>query len=341
MNLDHYKQYKSFLPGLKEECPEEFIYLAQLFKEQVFELLEKKEEKQYFVVYMMNDAIESFLVFDNAVLTGEYENDNEDTIEGSLDRIGEDYMLIVRQGESNTFTIRFSKLKLENNLYQYHNIGHFWVKGDEYLRQITYRLGILQDKYAFLGDKVCNQEELTLLSFYEFAPLRNYISVSWEKQDKFISTERGIDAFLELAKEVKDTSLEKLLIRYKKQPSKRIEWMLTKMLKMVKHKRVIDLLRNKIDQASRKYKERSFTEEENQLISYCRKRLEETLEHKYNVTILEEQPFSIGEEFSYSFHILQWKDGWIFRKVHVYSIVLKGNNLVSLKNVFDKRLQGY
>lgn len=341
MNLEGYKQYSTYLPGMTEDCPEEFIYLAQLFEEQVFELLEKKEDKKYFVVYMMNDALESFLVFDNAVMTGEYEKDNEETIQGSLEHVNEDYMLIVRQGESNTFTIRFSKLNLENNLFQYHNIGHFWVKGDEYLRQITYRLGILHNKYSFLGEKVCNQEELTLLPFYEFAPLRNYICISWEKEDKFISSERGIDAFLQLAKEVNDTSFEKLLIRYKKRQSKYYEWMLTTMLKMVRHKRVIDLLCNKIDRASSKYKERSFGDKEDQLINYCRKQLRETLEHKDNITILEEQPFCVGEEFSYTFHILNWKDDWVFRKVHVDSIVLSGENLLTLRNKFDKRLQEF
>lgn len=341
MQTEEVKQYEKFLPGLTEDCPDEFVYLAQIFKENVFELMEKKDETQYYVVYMMNDAIESFLVFENAVMIGEYEKENEDIVQGSLDRINNNYILVVRQGNRNSFTIRFSRLRLENNLYQYHNIGHFWVKHDEYLRQINYRLGILQDKYQFLGKKVCNQEELELLPLFEFAPLRNYICVSWEKAVSFRSTEQGIEAFLQLAIESNDYTMEKWIVRYQKRQTKCSEWILTKMLKTVSHKRVIDLLFNKIDQASKKYSERSFGDMEDQLIVNCRRKIKEILNHHNDITLLEEQAFSVGDEFTYTFHLLRWKENWIFRKVQVHSIVLKGSDPVTLENVFDLNLQKY
>lgn len=341
MKTKNYNQYKKYLSGLQENYPDEFIYLAQIFKENVFELLSDTEETSCRVVYMMNDAIESFLVFENAVMVGEYEKANEEIIQGRLDRINDNYILTVRQGEHNSFTIRFSRLRLENNLYQYHTIGHFWVKKDEYLRQITYRLGIIHDKYQFLGEKVCNQEELDLLPLYEFAPLRNYICVSWEKEETFRSTDEGIQAFLLLAKEANDYSMEKHLIRYQKRQSKWNERILTLMLKTVSHRRVIDLLIDKINQASLKYKERSFGKIEDQLIASCRKKLRESLLPYNNMTFLEEQPFSVGEEFTYTFHLLNFKENWIFRKVQVYSIVLKGSNLERVENEFDLSLQKY
>lgn len=341
MKTKNYNQYKKYLSGLQENYPDEFIYLAQIFKENVFELLSDTEETSCRVVYMMNDAIESFLVFENAVMVGEYEKENEEIIQGRLDRINDNYILSVRQGEHNSFTIRFSRLRLENNLYQYHTIGHFWVKKDEYLRQITYRLGIIHDKYQFLGEKVCNQEELDLLPLYEFAPLRNYICVSWEKEETFRSTDEGIQAFLLLAKEENDYSMEKHLIRYQKRQSKWNERILTLMLKAVSHRRVIDLLINKINQASLKYKERSFGKIEDQLIACCRKKLRESLLPYKNMSFLEEQPFSVGEEFTYTFHLLNFKENWIFRKVQVHCIVLKGSNLERLENEFDLSLQKY
>ena len=341
MKTKNYNQYKKYLSGLQENYPDEFIYLAQIFKENVFELLLDTEETSCRVVYMMNDAIESFLVFENAVMVGEYEKENEEIIHGRLDMINDNYILSVRQGEHNSFTIRFSRLRLENNLYQYHTIGHFWVKKDEYLRQITYRLGIIHDKYQFLGEKVCNQEELDLLPLYEFAPLRNYICVSWEKEETFRSTDEGIQAFLLLAKEANDYSMEKHLIRYQKRQSKWNERILTLMLKTVSHRRVIDLLIDKINQASLKYKERSFGKIEDQLIASCRKKLRESLLPYNNMSFLEEQPFSVGEEFTYTFHLLNFKENWIFRKVQVHSIVLKGSNLERLENEFDLSLQKY
>ncbi len=339
MKIEDLKKYEEFLPGLTKDCPEEFVYLAQIFKENVFELMEKMDETQYYVVYMMNDAIESFLVFEDAVMIGEFEKENDEMVQGRLDKINENYILAVRQGGRNSFTIRFSRLRLENNLYQYHNIGHFWVKNDEYLRQINYRLGIMQDKYQFLGEEVCNQEELELLSFYEFAPLRNYICVSWEKEESFQSSDQGIEAFLRLAREANDYSMEKWLIRYQNRQSEWSEWILKMMLKTVSHKRVIDLLINKIDQASLKYIERSFGEIEDQLIANCRKKLKETLLHHTNITCLEEQPFSVGDEFTYTFHLLRWKRNWIFRQVQIHSIVLKGSDFETLKSEFDLRLQ--
>lgn len=341
MKTKNYNQYKKYLSGLQENYPDEFIYLAQIFKENVFELLLDTEETSCRVVYMMNDAIESFLVFENAVMVGEYEKENEEIIQGRLDMINDNYILSVRQGEHNSFTIRFSRLRLENNLYQYHTIGHFWVKKDEYLRQITYRLGIIHDKYQFLGEKVCNQEELDLLPLYEFAPLRNYICVSWEKEETFRSTDEGIQAFLLLAKEANDYSMEKHLIRYQKRQSKWNERILTLMLKTVSHRRVIDLLIDKINQASLKYKERSFGKIEDQLIASCRKKLRESLLPYNNMSFLEEQPFSVGEEFTYTFHLLNFKENWIFRKVQAHSIVLKGSNLERLENEFDLSLQKY
>ena len=56
--------------------PDTFDKLKELLTQDQFELLldeEKKEEKQKIrLVYLMNDAVESFLVFHEARLTGEY-----------------------------------------------------------------------------------------------------------------------------------------------------------------------------------------------------------------------------------------------------------------------------
>ena len=55
--------------------PDTFDKLKELLTQDQFELLldeEKKEEKQKIrLVYLMNDAVESFLVFHEARLTGE------------------------------------------------------------------------------------------------------------------------------------------------------------------------------------------------------------------------------------------------------------------------------
>ena len=48
----------------------------------------------------MNDAVESFLVFRDARMTGEYHADYEGELEASLNKQGEEFVLVVRQGDT-------------------------------------------------------------------------------------------------------------------------------------------------------------------------------------------------------------------------------------------------
>ena len=70
--------YKQVLQGLSEEMPEEFFKLAQLVEVEQLEFLAPKDNSNNWrLVYLMNDAVESFLVFENARFTGEYLPDYE------------------------------------------------------------------------------------------------------------------------------------------------------------------------------------------------------------------------------------------------------------------------
>lgn len=53
-------------------------------------------------------------------------------------------------------------LDLEVYLYNYGEIGHFWVPGYEYLRQLEYRIAIARDKLEYLGEEFCTEEERAL-----------------------------------------------------------------------------------------------------------------------------------------------------------------------------------
>ena len=120
----------------------------------------------------MNDAVESFLLFHNVRLTGTY----DPAYEGELDALltqddNERYALIVHQGDS-VVTLLFEDLTLENHYYDYSQLGHFWMKGYEYLRQLEYRIAILRDKLDYLGENSCNANERELASLAEFPPAR-------------------------------------------------------------------------------------------------------------------------------------------------------------------------
>lgn len=90
--------------------PDTFDKLKELLTQDQFELLldeEKKEEKQKIrLVYLMNDAVESFLVFHEARLTGEYRKEYEGELVSSLSEKEKDeipgprYVLVVHQGET-------------------------------------------------------------------------------------------------------------------------------------------------------------------------------------------------------------------------------------------------
>ena len=55
-----------------------------------------------------------------------------------------EYILVVHQGDS-VVTIFFEDLLTDVHLYNYGEIGHFWMKDYEYLRQLEYRLAIMNE----------------------------------------------------------------------------------------------------------------------------------------------------------------------------------------------------
>ena len=123
-----------------------FVMLQELLEQEQFELIfPEKNGQNIRLVYLMNDAAESFLVFHDAELTGTYQKEYEGEIDAALEKDGEQYVLIVRQGET-VCTLFFSRLSLEVHLFDYGKTGHFWVDGYEYLRQIEFRIAILRDK---------------------------------------------------------------------------------------------------------------------------------------------------------------------------------------------------
>ena len=168
------------------ELPDTFYKLAELLEQDQFELLipekirtesgrisdKASASMDIPLVYLMNDAVESFLVFHNARMTGEYRPDYEGEISASMSFEDMEYIPVVHQGDS-VVTIFFEDLLTDVHLYDYGEIGHFWMKDYEYLRQLEYRLAIMRDKYDYLGGEYCTPEERKLAMLVDFPPL-NY-----------------------------------------------------------------------------------------------------------------------------------------------------------------------
>lgn len=316
--------------------------LAQLLEQDQFELIlpdewkvtdgvwrsSGKEKRDIRLVYLMNDAVESFLVFRNASMTGEYHSAYEGELEASLDKQENKFSLVVRQGGS-VVTVFFEEADIEVNLYEYSQIGHFWVQNYEYLRQLEYRFAILRDKYEYLGEQFCTEGEKELLVLTEFPPLnyccypavsRQYIA---ERKNPWKPSENAIDFMLQTAEECNDTGFEKILLIYRRYPFRFIAQILAWMLHRVKHKEIVNLLTRKLRNATKGYKKRIFGKEKEDWYKENVLKLEERqaklMIQGIESEILREEPFTIAcDSVEYKLYLMIWKE-------------IRGNRVIELE----------
>lgn len=293
---------------------EEWERFDRIFEENVLELGFDEQKNEIYLVYMMTDAIESILVLEQAVMTGEFDRQYEGECTGSITTLEDgNYMLVVRQGQDNAFTVRFRAIRCEETLYDYHMIGHFWMEDYEILRHLTYQIGLIYEKAAYMGESYCNQKEQALLPLYDLAPLRKYICVYWEENESFSSTTKAIDTAIQIASAIQDTSLVHLFKQYRRFVDKdrqyRIccgyyERKIMKAFAKAKHWKFAKQIFLLIQDAAKDYEQPSFGSQKDQWIKKSRKALQEKYPDQW---ILEEHSFCIGESFSYRFHICQLK----------------------------------
>ena len=208
-------------------APENLDRLGLLIEQGQFELLLPKvwEAADVRLIYLMNDAVESFLVFQNARMCGTYQEKFDGELSAALATEKDGYVLAVHQG-MNAFTLFFTGMVLEAHLFDYGHTGHFWVKGYEYLRQLEYRLAILHDKLEYLGEEFCSKEERQLASLAEFPPLNYCCYPAVPKKYRTVTepdwnpSEAALQVMCELAKEAGDVSLLRALERYRRKPGR-------------------------------------------------------------------------------------------------------------------------
>ena len=257
------------------------------------------------LIYLMNDAVESFLVLKNARMTGNYVRDYEGKFEGSLEKTDRDsceaeYILVVHQGR-NVFTVFFEDILLETHLYNYGELGHFWVKGYENLRVMEYQIAILRDKYEYLGEKYCTEYEGKLAMLRDFPPL-NYLFYPAVPEKYIVPvdnpwevTAEALAVMQELATEAGDEKLGKMLRRYEKNPDISNTKKIAGMLCRSSHLPVITLLGEKIREAASVYPDRDFGRKQNkylhELMEKAERRKEELEAENVQILIYREEPF--------------------------------------------------
>ena len=313
-----------------------FVMLQELLEQEQFELIfPEKNGQNIRLVYLMNDAVESFLVFHNARMTGEYRADYKEKISASMSFEDSEYILVVRQGES-VVTIFFEDLLTDVHLYDYGEIGHFWVKEYEYLRQLEYRLAIMRDKYDYLGEEYCTPEEQKLAMLVDFPPL-NYCCYPAVPEryivprvEPWVPTEEAITVMEELAAEAEDKGLQKILKKYRQCPKRRTAKKIATMLHRNAHAEVIDLLNARLKEAVSGYRKRSFGKEMDsrcaKLLRKVEKRQKQLQEEGKESEILREEPFEAAKDtIGYQIHLMIWEKNLLNRKVSVESYPLHGD----------------
>lgn len=291
---------------------------------------EKNDRGDYRIIYLMNDTVESFLVFKNCRCTGEYKENFEGFTDIELEKRNDGYVLIVKQ-EQSYFLIFFDELELENHYYNYGKIGHFWIKGYEHLRVLEYQVAIVWDKMCYIGKDSCTKEELNIAALKQFPPL-NYCSYPCVSdiyqvplEDKWYLSEDAADFVIELAKRAGDEDLKEKLLRYKKNPSIRNAKKMAKLFRRKKHMKVLCLLMKYIEKAAEVYPERSFgkeIDEKNKKLlnkAYDRKNVLEKNGNK--AVIYKEEPFVYDcDNVEFNVYVMMWKNGIINNSVKIEKI---------------------
>ena len=297
--------------------------LEELLEQDQFELL----LPEYKLVYMMNDAVESFLVFHGARMTGIYQDDYEGPLDASVTYENGEYVLVVHQDDS-VVTLFYQSLSVEVHLYNYGEIGHFWVKGAEYLRQIEYKIAIVRDKLDYLGAKYCNQTERKLAVLADFPPLNHccYPAVSEQyvvpRENPWVPSAEAHQVMQELAATVEDKKLLRCLKFYQKHPWKRSAKKIAGMLQEKRHAEVTDLLMEELKMAAANYPRRKFTDEEENQNRKTEKRASERKreleEQGFRINIFREEPFIASRDsLQYKISLMIWEKKGKKRKVQI------------------------
>ena len=300
--------------------------LEELLEQDQFELL----LPEYKLVYLMNDAVESFLVFHGARMTGIYQDDYEGPLDASVTYENGEYVLVVHQDDS-VVTLFYQSLSVEVHLYNYGEIGHFWVEGYEYLRQLEYRIAILRDKLEYLGPEFCTPTEQKLAMLEQFPPLNYccYPAVPDQyivpKDNPWQPSEEAIVVMEEFAEEADDKSMIKLLKYYRKHHGMRMSRYIAVKLHQTKHARFIELLTEKLKQEAANYPNRSFGKEADErhqkLISQAKKEQAELYQQGIKSEVLREEPFvTAQDELDYKVYLMIYKRQGKNRGVNVRRI---------------------
>jgi len=278
----------------EEKRPDYFDRLQELIGCGSLELIQ--EDGKCRLVYLMNDAAESFLVFEEAVVTGFCDKKIMDN-HAVLDLYKEGYILSVNQGGENAFTIRFRNMSFEIKLYDYGDIGHFWIE-DEILYQIIHRERRIE--LAMEGARpwdLGRGKEAGLPSLADFEPLYFFPSVPIEFQQTCGAgaeeKKAAAQVMIELA--AGDEKLVRQLEKYKQDPSLKQARKVARMMRKKEHFYVIETIIEQMRIQGSQYEKRKYEHQVNDEIKRAATRKDELQKEGYKVYWFWQEPFMIGK----------------------------------------------
>lgn len=260
-----------------------------------------------YIPYMMNDALECYIYLRDAVMTGHPgKKTDEMIIRTSMHREEKRIILLVSENEENKYTIFFKDAQLIKKYYEYGRICHFWEPGNIQWSQLVYIIGTMFDKYAFLGDESCNDEEKRLMGLIEFAPFRYHAPAKKLFEELYDTTRKGAYKMFTLAVKAKDTGYAAAVLMYMLFPMEKLASKLSDMLNQKARYRLYNYIYERTQIAASNYPERDYGEEINSLIVKKRENVDEKLrklgfcgkypDYKKDYTyirVVEEHPFTI------------------------------------------------
>lgn len=205
-------------------------------------------------------------------------------------------------------------------------MGHFWVKGYEYLRQLEYQLADVRDKYRYLGSGSCTKKELVFMQLADFPPIKKYKSVPDKYYVPYPDNIYSEAAYylIETAKNVGDKSMAYMLESYLKKPDIFKCNIIAAMFHRKVHSSFVDKLIMDVRKEADKYVNRRFgSEEEAQYENVHKKALKAMNIYKeagYECLLYREEPFMYSKDsIIYKEHVLVFKNGLVNRKCEIYT----------------------
>ena len=177
-------------------------------------------------------------------------------------------------------------------------------------------VGTIREKYRFLGEEVCNDQEMEIMSLIEFAPFYYYFPINEDPEEWYEKSEEGLWCMRNLAMQAGDKDYLKWIDKYEKHPTKRMEMTLAKKLQDPKRQDLYELICEKVCNASDPYPARNYGERIDQKIQRYREQVDKKLKEQgftgtypqyesehLSVCVTEEHPFTILESKDFKFKI--------------------------------------